>query len=42
MISGDCHTIKTAEYAHHFLGQHDRYYIESFDFFLRVIGSKRV
>jgi len=33
MISGDCHTIKTAEYAHHFLGQHDRYYIESFDFF---------
>ena len=33
MISGDCHTIKTAEYAHHFLGQHDRDYIESFDFF---------
>ena len=33
LISGDCSTIKTAEYAHHFLGQHDRDYIESFDFF---------
>ena len=33
LISGDCHTIKTAEYAHDLLGQHDCDYIESFDFF---------
>ena len=33
LISGDCQTIKTAEYAHHFLDQNDYDYIESFDFF---------
>lgn len=33
MLSGDCMPIKTAEYAHRFLDEHDTDYIESFDFF---------
>lgn len=33
LLSGDCMAIKTAEYAHDFLEQHDCDYIESFDFF---------
>ncbi|MDH5797561.1 MAG: beta-1,6-N-acetylglucosaminyltransferase [Paracoccaceae bacterium] len=33
LLSGDCMPIKTAEYAHRFLGDFDRDYIESFDFF---------
>ena len=33
MLSGDCMAIKTAEYAHRFLDEHDRDYVESFDFF---------
>jgi hypothetical protein len=33
MVSGDCMSIKTAEYAHAFLDREDVDYIESFDFF---------
>ena len=33
MLSGDCMSIKSAEYAHHFLDAEDVDYIESFDFF---------
>lgn len=33
MISGDCASIKSAEYAHEFLSLHDKDFIESFDFF---------
>ena len=33
MLSGDCMAIKTAEYAHAFLDEHDADFIESFDFF---------
>ncbi|MBL4766705.1 MAG: glycosyl transferase [Rhodobacteraceae bacterium] len=33
MLSGDCMAIKTAEYAHQFLDDHDADFIESFDFF---------
>jgi hypothetical protein len=33
MVSGDCMAIKSAEYAHEFLDQHDVDYIESYDFF---------
>ncbi len=33
MLSGDCMAIKTAEYAHRFLDDHDADFIESFDFF---------
>ncbi|MEY8839424.1 DUF5928 domain-containing protein [Cribrihabitans sp. XS_ASV171] len=33
MLSGDCMAIKTAEYAHRFLDENDRDYIESFDYF---------
>ena len=33
MLSGDCMAIKTAEYAHRFLDQNDRDFIESHDFF---------
>ncbi len=33
MLSGDCMAVKTAEYAHRFLDQHDKDFIESFDFF---------
>jgi uncharacterized protein DUF5928/core-2/I-Branching enzyme len=33
MLSGDCMAIKTAEYAHEFLDQHEVDFIESFDFF---------
>lgn len=33
MLSGDCMAIKTAEYAHRFLDEHDADFIESFDFF---------
>ncbi|MEX0339110.1 MAG: DUF5928 domain-containing protein [Arenibacterium sp.] len=33
MLSGDCMAIKTAEYAHRFLDEHDVDFIESFDFF---------
>ncbi len=33
MLSGDCMAIKTAEYAHRFLDEHDKDFIESFDFF---------
>jgi len=33
MLSGDCMSIKSAEYAHHFLDSADVDYIESFDFF---------
>ncbi|NPD17672.1 glycosyl transferase [Xinfangfangia sp. D13-10-4-6] len=34
MLSGDCMPVKSAEYAHEFLGREDVDYIESFDFFL--------
>ncbi|RME15591.1 MAG: glycosyl transferase [Alphaproteobacteria bacterium] len=33
MVSGDCMSIKTAEYAHNFLDAEDVDYIENFDFF---------
>lgn len=33
MLSGDCMAIKTAEYAHGFLDEHDKDFIESYDFF---------
>lgn len=33
MLSGDCMAVKTAEYAHRFLDEHDKDFIESFDFF---------
>lgn len=33
MLSGDCMAIKTAEYTHRFLDEHDCDFIESFDFF---------
>jgi hypothetical protein len=33
MLSGDCMAIKTAEYTHQFLDQHEVDFIESFDFF---------
>jgi hypothetical protein len=33
MLSGDCMAIKTADYAHRFLDEHDVDFIESFDFF---------
>lgn len=33
MLSGDCMPIKTAEYAHRFLDEHDVDFIESVDFF---------
>src|SRR6056297_796268 len=33
MLSGDCMAIKTAEYAHRFLDENDRDFIESFDYF---------
>jgi len=33
MLSGDCMPIKTAEYAHDFLNQHDFDFIESYDYF---------
>ncbi|MEM6479983.1 MAG: beta-1,6-N-acetylglucosaminyltransferase, partial [Pseudomonadota bacterium] len=33
MLSGDCMAIKSAEYAHRFLDEHDSDFIESFDFF---------
>jgi uncharacterized protein DUF5928/core-2/I-Branching enzyme len=33
MLSGDCMAIKTAEYTHWFLDDHDCDFIESFDFF---------
>jgi hypothetical protein len=33
MLSGDCMAIKTAEYAHRFLDEHDCDFIESFDYF---------
>lgn len=33
MLSGDCMSIKSAEYAHEFLDANDKDYIESFDFF---------
>lgn len=33
MVSGDCMSIKTAEYAHEFLNREDVDYIESFDYF---------
>lgn len=33
MLSGDCMPVKTAEYAHRFLDEHDADFIESFDFF---------
>ncbi|MGV6806171.1 MAG: DUF5928 domain-containing protein [Ruegeria sp.] len=33
MLSGDCMAIKTAEYAHHFLDESDKDFIESHDFF---------
>lgn len=33
MLSGDCMAIKTAEYAHHFLDENDKDFVESFDFF---------
>ena len=33
MLSGDCMAIKTAEYAHRFLGENDKDFIESHDFF---------
>ena len=33
MLSGDCMAIKSAEYTHRFLDEHDKDFIESFDFF---------
>ncbi len=33
MLSGDCMAIKTAEFAHDFLDQNDKDFIESFDYF---------
>ncbi|MFA3916502.1 DUF5928 domain-containing protein [Ruegeria hyattellae] len=33
MLSGDCMAIKTAEYAHGFLDEHDKDFVESVDFF---------
>ena len=33
MVSGDCMPIKSAAYVHEFLDQHDRDFIESYDFF---------
>ncbi|MDG1430426.1 MAG: DUF5928 domain-containing protein [Paracoccaceae bacterium] len=33
MVSGDCMSIKSAEYAHEYLDANDKDYIESFDFF---------
>ncbi|SCM69047.1 hypothetical protein KARMA_3280 [Donghicola eburneus] len=33
MLSGDCMSVKTAEYAHEFLDSNDCDFIESFDFF---------
>ncbi|AVW93155.1 DUF5928 domain-containing protein [Celeribacter baekdonensis] len=33
MLSGDCMSVKTAEYMHDFLDRNDMDYIESFDFF---------
>ncbi len=33
MLSGDCMAIKTAEYTHRFLDEHDQDFIESHDFF---------
>jgi hypothetical protein len=33
MLSGDCMPIKSAEYTHHFLDDHDVDFIESFDYF---------
>ena len=33
MVSGDCMSIKSAEYAHEFLDSNDKDYVESFDFF---------
>ncbi|MEX0302428.1 MAG: DUF5928 domain-containing protein [Leisingera sp.] len=33
MLSGDCMAVKTAEYAHRFLDEHDCDFIESFDYF---------
>lgn len=33
MLSGDCNSVKSAEYAHAFLDAHDVDYCESFDFF---------
>ncbi len=33
MLSGDCNSIKSGAYAHGFLDQNDKDYIESFDFF---------
>lgn len=33
MLSGDCMAIKTADYAHRYLDEHDCDFIESFDFF---------
>lgn len=33
MLSGDCMAIKTAEYTHRFLDDHDKDFIESHDFF---------
>lgn len=33
MVSGDCMAIKTAEYAHEFLDNNEKDFIESFDFF---------
>ncbi|GAB5434977.1 DUF5928 domain-containing protein [Falsiruegeria mediterranea] len=33
MLSGDCMAIKTAEYAHQFLDNNDKDFVESFDYF---------
>ena len=33
MLSGDCQAIKSAKYTHDYLDEHDRDYIESFDYF---------
>lgn len=33
MLSGDCMAVKTAEYTHSFLDEHDCDFVESFDFF---------
>jgi hypothetical protein len=33
LLSGDCMAIKTAEYTHNYLDEHDADFIESFDFF---------
>ena len=41
MLSGDCMAIKTAEYTHRFLDEHDKDFIESHDFFCQQLDQDR-